>query len=73
MEEAQIIGGLGGAIAELLCERMPAPLKRIGMDGVFGESGGYAELVEHFGLDAKSIAEKTTEFIKKAPQYKPGY
>lgn len=73
VEEAQIIGGLGGAIAELLCERMPAPLKRIGMDGVFGESGNYAELIEHFGLDAKSIAAKTIDFTKKAPQYKPGF
>ena len=73
VEEAQIIGGLGGAVAELLCEQMPAPLKRLGMDGVFGESGSYAELIGHFGLDAKSIAAKTTEFIKKVPQYKPGY
>lgn len=73
VEEAQIIGGLGGAVAELLCEHMPAPLKRLGMDGVFGESGNYAELVAHFGLDAKSIAAKTVEFIKIAPQYKPGY
>lgn len=73
VEEAQVIGGLGGAIAELLCERMPAPLKRLGMDGVFGESGNYAELIEHFGLDAKSIAAKTAEFIKVAPQYKPGF
>ncbi len=73
VEEAQIIGGMGGAIAELLCEQMPAPLKRLGMDGVFGQSGSYAELLEHYGLDAKSIAQKTAEFIKKAPQYKPGY
>lgn len=73
VEEAQIIGGLGGAIAEVLCEQMPAPLKRIGMDGVFGESGSYAELVEHFGLDAKSIAAKAVDFIKIVPQYKAGY
>ncbi len=73
VEEAQIIGGLGGAIAELLCEDMPAPLLRIGMDGVFGESGSYAELIEHFGLDAKTIAAKAEAFVKKVPQYKPGY
>ncbi len=73
VEEAQIMGGLGGAIAELLCEQMPAPLKRIGMDGVFGESGNYAELLEHFGLDSKAIASKTTELVKKVPQYKPGF
>jgi transketolase len=73
VEEAQVMGGLGGAIAELLCEQMPAPLKRLGMDGVFGESGSYAELVAHFGLDAKSIATKTADFIKAVPQYKAGY
>ena len=72
-EEAQTIGGLGGAVAELLCEQMPAPLKRLGMDGAFGQSGSYAELLAHYELDAKSIAKKTSEFIKKVPQYKPGF
>ncbi len=55
-EEAQVIGGLGGAIAELLAEEWPAPLKRIGMLDRFGESGAPAELLTHFGLDAKHIA-----------------
>ena len=73
VEEAQVIGGLGGAIAELLCEKMPAPLKRIGMDGIFGESGDYKQLVEHFGLDANHIAEKTESFMQDVPQYKPGF
>jgi transketolase len=54
-EEGQIIGGLGGAIAELLGEEQPAPLKRVGMKDRFGESGKPAELLEHFGLDAKHI------------------
>lgn len=54
-EEGQIIGGLGGAIAELLSEEHPAPLKRIGMQDRFGESGAPDELLEHFGLDAKHI------------------
>jgi transketolase len=55
-EEAQIIGGLGSAIAELLGEEHPVPLKRIGMQDHFGESGKPEELMEHFGLDAKHIA-----------------
>ena len=55
VEEGQIIGGLGGAIAELLSENCPVPLKRIGMQDRFGESGEPAELLEHFGLDAKHI------------------
>jgi transketolase len=54
-EEGQIIGGLGGAIAELLAENFPAPMKRVGMKDHFGESGSPDELLEHFGLDAKHI------------------
>lgn len=54
-EEGQIAGGLGGAIAELLAEECPAPMRRIGMKDRFGESGSPAELFEHFGLDAKHI------------------
>ncbi len=54
-EEGQIIGGLGGAIAELLAEECPTPMKRIGMQDRFGESGAPEQLIEHFGLDAKHI------------------
>jgi len=54
-EEGQIVGGLGGAIAELLAENHPVPMKRIGMQDRFGESGQPNELMEHFGLDAKHI------------------
>ena len=54
-EEGQIIGGLGSAISELLAEHYPAPLKRIGMQDRFGESGDPNQLLEHFGLDAKHI------------------
>jgi transketolase len=55
IEEGQIIGGLGGAIAELLAEKLPAPMKRIGMRDRFGESGEPDQLLEHFGLDAKHV------------------
>lgn len=54
-EEAQVAGGLGGAIAELLAEEHPAPMKRIGMYDRFGESGKPDELLTYFGLDAKHI------------------
>lgn len=54
-EEGQIIGGLGGAIAELLAEELPTPLKRVGMRDRFGESGAPDALLEHFGLTAKHI------------------
>lgn len=55
VEEAQINGGLGGAIAELLSEEHPVPMKRMGMKDHFGESGTPEELLEHFGLTAKHI------------------
>lgn len=55
IEEGQIIGGLGGAVAELLSEQYPVPVKRLGMQDHFGESGNPAELLEHFGLTAKQI------------------
>jgi len=55
IEEAQINGGLGGAVAELLDEELPTPLKRLGMQDHFGESGDPEELLEHFGLTAKHI------------------
>lgn len=55
-EEGQINGGLGGAVAELLGERLPTPLKRIGMQDRFGESGEPNELLEHFGLTGMHIA-----------------
>jgi transketolase len=54
-EEGQRVGGLGGAIAELLAEGCPTPMQRIGMQDRFGESGSPAELIEYFGLDAKHI------------------
>jgi transketolase len=56
MEEGQINGGLGGAVAELLGENLPTPLLRVGMNDRFGESGQPSELMEHFGLTAHHIA-----------------
>lgn len=56
VEEGQVNGGLGGAVAELLAERYPAPLKRIGVKDRFGESGKPDELFEKFGLTAPHIA-----------------
>jgi transketolase len=55
VEEGQINGGLGGAIAELLGENYPVPMKRIGMQDHFGESGDPVELFAHFGIDTKHI------------------
>ncbi|MES2971375.1 MAG: transketolase C-terminal domain-containing protein [Patescibacteria group bacterium] len=55
VEEAQINGGLGGAVAELLGEEFPVPMKRMGMRDHFGESGDPEDLLKHFGLTAKHI------------------
>jgi transketolase len=65
IEEAQIIGGLGGAIAELLSEEFPVPIKRLGMQDHFGESGDPEQLLEHFGLDAKHIRLAAHHIIDK--------
>jgi transketolase len=55
VEEAQIVGGLGGAVAELLSENYPVPVHRMGMQDRFGESGDPSDLLEHFELTAKHI------------------
>jgi transketolase len=55
IEEGQAAGGLGGAVAELLSEHCPVPLKRMGIQDRFGESGKPQELLEAFGLTAKHI------------------
>lgn len=58
VEEHSVIGGLGGAVCECLAENMPVPVKRIGINDVFGESGSAAELLKKYGLDAEGIYRK---------------
>ena len=72
-EEAQVAGGFGGAIAELLGEKLPTPLLRIGMQDEFGESGTPAELMTHFHLDGASIADTAKKFITDVPRYHQEY
>ena len=55
VEEAQIVGGLGGAVAEFLGENHPVPMTRIGMKDRFGDSGEMNQLFEFFGLTSKQI------------------
>ncbi len=64
-EEGQIAGGLGGAVAELLSEKLPAPLKRIGVKDRFGESGKPDELLRAFGLTHTHIALAAHELMAK--------
>jgi transketolase len=63
-EEAQITGGLGGAVAELLGEQLPTLMKRIGMQDRFGESGEPTELLKHFGLTATHIAMAAHQLVE---------
>ncbi len=64
-EEHSIIGGLGGAVCEILAEHCSVPVLRIGIQDVFGESGAANELIAKYGLDAKSIYEKVKNFIER--------
>jgi len=63
-EEAQAAGGFGSAVAELLTEKLPTPLKRIGIEDRFGESGKPDELMKYFGLTGPQIAETIEDFIR---------
>lgn len=64
-EEHSIIGGLGSAVAELLSEEMPSPLRRVGTKDLFGESGKPDELFVKYGLTSKDIAEAARKSISK--------
>ena len=57
VEDHNIIGGLGAAIAEVLTEEYPAKLTRLGIKDTFGKSGKAEKLMEYFGITAKSIAK----------------
>ena len=54
-EEHSVIGGLGGAVCEVLAERCPVPVKRVGVEDTFGESGPALDLLAKYGLDAAGI------------------
>lgn len=73
VEEAQIAGGLGGAVAELLSEQLPTPLKRIGVVDRFGESGAPNDIFKALKLDVPGIAESTREFVENTPKYHQGF
>ena len=63
IEEHSVLGGLGGAVSEVLGTRCPVPTQRIGIEDTFGESGPAAELIKKYGIDAESICRKVKEFI----------
>ena len=63
VEEHSIIGGLGGAVSELLSEKLPTPVLRLGIKDVFGESGPAKELIAKYELDAKGIYNAVKNFV----------
>ncbi len=64
-EEHSVIGGLGDAVCSLLSEKCPTPVRRIGVNDVFGHSGPANDLLKQFGLSAENIVKVTKEFLGK--------
>ena len=56
-EEHSVIGGLGEAVAAVLAEKLPTPVKRVGVNDVFGQSGPAGEVLKYYGLTAENIAD----------------
>lgn len=65
VEEHNIIGGLGSAVCEVVCENSPVPVYRIGVRDVFGESGKPDELLKAYGLTAMDIVEKAKKVVSE--------
>ncbi len=63
VEEHSVIGGLGSAVCDCLSEKLPTPVKKIGMQDIFGESGSAGALVEKYGLDAAGVYKTVKEFV----------
>ena len=63
VEEHSVIGGLGSAVCDALAELAPTPVKKIGMQDIFGESGPAAALIEKYGLDAEGVYKSVKEFV----------
>lgn len=65
VEEHQVAGGLGGAVAEMLSQEYPVPIEFIGVKDRFGESGNPEELLKAFGLDSTAIIKAVKKVIKR--------
>ncbi|MDD7024605.1 MAG: transketolase C-terminal domain-containing protein, partial [Oscillospiraceae bacterium] len=63
VEEHSVIGGLGSAVCDALCAKLPTPVLKIGINDTYGESGPAAELIKKYGLDAKSIYERVKAYV----------
>ena len=63
-EEHSVIGGLGSAVCDALAERYPVPVKKVGVNDVFGESGPAVDLLHKYGLDAEGIVSAVRDYVK---------
>ncbi len=65
LEEHQVAGGMGSAVAEVLAQNYPVPIEFLGIKDKFGQSGTPDELIEHYGMDKDSIKEAVRKVIKR--------
>ena len=65
VEEHQIIGGLGGAVSEVLAQNYPVPIEFIGVKDSFGQSGTSTELLKHYGMDKDSIKKAVKKVLTR--------
>ena len=65
VEEHQVMGGMGSAVAEVLAKNNPVPIEMVGVQDRWGESGEPEELIEHFGLGVKSIIDAIKKVLKR--------
>ncbi len=65
VEEHQIAGGMGSAVAEFLAQNYPVPIEFVGVQDKYGQSGTPAELVEHYGMGVSGIMEKVKKVISR--------
>ncbi len=65
VEEHQVMGGLGGALAELFAKKMPLPMEFVGMQNVFGESAPPPELIKKYGMDAGEIVLAARRVLRR--------
>jgi transketolase len=72
VEEHSVIGGLGSAVCEVLSERQPSRVLRIGLNDVFGQSGRAEELLEFYGLTADAVAARVRESLGAVERGKSG-
>ncbi len=64
-EEHSVVGGLGGAVCEVLAEGHPVPVERVGLRDVFGQSGTAEELLAHYGLTPAHLVEAAERVLKR--------